>query len=83
MGELECVHAGRVVCFGATLRGLGTEGPVLLAESDWSEDQWPGWRQKIYATIPARLDLDLADVRVVAHGTLRKSTAGKLPRRQS
>jgi acyl-CoA synthetase (AMP-forming)/AMP-acid ligase II len=78
--EVEGVHPGRAVCFGVKIKGVGTEGPVVLAESDLPESSWLEVSTRIRAAIPARLDLDLADVRVTGAGRLRKSTSGKLAR---
>jgi acyl-CoA synthetase (AMP-forming)/AMP-acid ligase II len=74
------VHDGRVVCFGVNVKGSGTEGLVVLAESDEPEDSWPEVVRAMRASVPKRLDLDLVDARVVAKGMLRKSTSGKLAR---
>ncbi|MDY7092248.1 MAG: AMP-binding protein [Acidobacteriota bacterium] len=78
--EVAGVKAGRVVCFGVTLPDLGTEGLVLLAETDEPEATWPELRRRLRASVPTRLDLDLFDVRVQPPGRLRKSTSGKLAR---
>jgi acyl-CoA synthetase (AMP-forming)/AMP-acid ligase II len=74
------VHPGRLVCFGVEQRSLATEGLVLLLESDEPESDWVQLAQRVRKAIPARLDVDLLDVRVVARSTLRKSTSGKLAR---
>jgi fatty-acyl-CoA synthase len=74
------VHAGRAVCFGVAVPRLATEGLVVLAESDLPEAEWPEVERRLRASVPARLDLDLSDVRVVAPSSLRKSTSGKLAR---
>jgi fatty-acyl-CoA synthase len=79
-GEVPGVHPGRIVCFGVEQRSLATEGLVLLLESDEPETDWQQLAQRVRLTIPARLDVDLLDVRVVARSTLRKSTSGKLAR---
>jgi acyl-CoA synthetase (AMP-forming)/AMP-acid ligase II len=78
--ETEGVHSGRAVCFGVVVEDLGTEGVVLLVESDLNETAWSNVIRHLRKTIPARLDLDMLDIRVVPTGTLRKSTAGKLAR---
>ncbi len=74
------VQPGRVVCFGVEQRALATEGLVLLFESDEPESVWQEIVQRVRLAIPARLDVDLLDVRLVARSTLRKSTSGKLAR---
>jgi fatty-acyl-CoA synthase len=78
--EIEGVRAGRVVCFGVEIRGLGTEGLVLLFESDEPSEQWSELARRLRVAVPSRLDLDLVDVRAVPRGELRKSTSGKLAR---
>jgi fatty-acyl-CoA synthase len=78
--ELAGVHPGRVVVFGAPHRGLATEGIVLLMESELPEARWPELARAARMAVPARLDLDLLDARVVRPGSLRKSTSGKLAR---
>lgn len=80
LNEVEGVHPGRVVSFGVPMRGLGTEGLVILVESDEPQDQWEEIAARIRTAIPARLDIDVADARVVERGELRKSTSGKLAR---
>ena len=80
VGDVAGLHAGRVVCFGVPMAALDTEGLVVLAESDASESGWPEVARRIRAVVPARLDLDLLDARVVPRGELRKSTSGKLAR---
>jgi fatty-acyl-CoA synthase len=74
------VHPGRVVCFGVSQRSMATEGLVLLCETDEPEASWADLVRKVRVTIPAKLDVDLYDVRVVPRGKLRKSTSGKLAR---
>jgi fatty-acyl-CoA synthase len=80
VNEVEGVHAGRVVSFGVPMRGMGTEGLVVLAESDEPESDWETIGARIRQAVPARLDIDLADGRIVPRGQLRKSTSGKLAR---
>jgi fatty-acyl-CoA synthase len=80
VNQVEGVHAGRVVSFGVPMRQLGTEGLVILVESDEQESAWEEIAGKIRAAVPARLDIDVADARVVPRGRLRKSTSGKLAR---
>ncbi len=80
VNEVHGVHAGRVVSFGVPLRDLGTEGLVVLVESDEPEDFWLEIAERVRTAVPARLDTDVADARVVPRGQLRKSTSGKLAR---
>jgi acyl-CoA synthetase (AMP-forming)/AMP-acid ligase II len=80
VNEVEGVHPGRVVAFGVPMRQLGTEGLVVLVESDEPEEAWEGIGERIRTAVPARLDTDVMDARVVPRGRLRKSTSGKLAR---
>ncbi len=78
--EVPGVHPGRIVCFGVEQQALATEGVILLFESEEPEDQWSEVARRARQAIPARLDVDLLDARVVPRSTLRKSTSGKLAR---
>ncbi|HEY2894717.1 MAG TPA: hypothetical protein VGJ16_10905, partial [Pirellulales bacterium] len=80
VNEVDGVHAGRVVSFGVPMRELGTEGLVILVESDRDADAWEAIAAAIRNAVPQRLDIDVADARVVPRGQLRKSTSGKLAR---
>jgi acyl-CoA synthetase (AMP-forming)/AMP-acid ligase II len=80
VNEVPGVHAGRVVSFGVAMRGLGTEGLVVLVESDEPGEAWPEIGERIRRAVPGRLDIDVVDARVVERGKLRKSTSGKLAR---
>ncbi len=80
VNEVDGVHPGRVVSFGVPMRGLGTEGLVILVESDEPEPAWAEIGSRISTAVPARLDVDVTDARVVPRGKLRKSTSGKLAR---
>jgi acyl-CoA synthetase (AMP-forming)/AMP-acid ligase II len=80
VNEVEGVHAGRVVSFGVPMRELGTEGLVILVESDGVPNSWEAIAAAIRTAVPQRLDIDVADARVVLRGQLRKSTSGKLAR---
>lgn len=71
------IKPGRVVCFGVHLRDLDTEGLVVLCESDEPETMWADLARSAAAAVPAQLDVDAADVRIVPTGVLRKSTSGK------
>lgn len=80
VNEVDGVHAGRVVSFGVPMRELGTEGLVILVESDHEPPAWEAIAAAICNAVPQRLDIDVADARVVPRGQLRKSTSGKLAR---
>ena len=79
-GEVPGVYPGRAVCFGVSIRDLGTEGLVILVESNEPVEGWEEIARQVRVIVPNRLDLDVFDVRVQSHGTLRKSTSGKLAR---
>jgi fatty-acyl-CoA synthase len=78
--EVAGVYPGRVVCFGVYLAQLGTEGVVVLLESEEADTIWPDIARKVRGVVATRLDLDVFDCRVVQRGQLRKSTSGKLAR---
>ncbi len=80
VAEVAGVYPGRVVCFGVYLGRLGTEGLVVLVESEEPEPTWVDIVNGIRAIAATRLDLDVFDCRVVQRGQLRKSTSGKLAR---
>ena len=80
VAEVEGVVPGRVVCFGVAVEALGTEGLVVLAESETPEEEWRRLARRIRGAVPAQLDLDLVDVRIAPRGSLSKSTSGKLAR---
>ena len=81
--SIEGVKPGRTVCFGVPLRNMGTEGLVLLVESEAPAETWPTIVAALRSQVPTRLDLDLVDARVLAPATLRKSTSGKLARQDN
>jgi acyl-CoA synthetase (AMP-forming)/AMP-acid ligase II len=76
--SVEGIHPGRAVAFGVSMPRTGTDGIVVLAESD--EEDREVVAQRIRARIAAVLDLDVVDVRALARQSLRKSTSGKLAR---
>jgi fatty-acyl-CoA synthase len=78
--EVAGVYPGRVVCFGVYLTQLGTEGVVVLLESEEADMSWPDIARNVRGAVTTRLDLDVFDCRVVQRGHLRKSTSGKLAR---
>lgn len=73
------VYPGRVVAFGVPLR-IGTEGVVVLVESEAQAAHWPDICAALRRRLPTHLDIDLVDARVVARAMLKKSTSGKLAR---
>jgi fatty-acyl-CoA synthase len=81
VASVEGVTAGRVVVFGMPNEKTGTEGLIVLAESE--EFEGDGARRlalKIRNAVAQELDCTPRDVRVVAPRWLVKSTAGKLAR---
>jgi fatty-acyl-CoA synthase len=74
------VYPGRAVCFGIPLARMGTEGLVVLFESEEQEDAWQELRELVRQTVTSSYDVDVFDVRCVPRTALRKSTAGKLAR---
>jgi hypothetical protein len=67
-------------------RGLFRRADAEMAPKAWwcwsrRQPEVPGkGRRAVRISVPARLDIDLADARVVPRGKLRKSTSGKLAR---
>jgi acyl-CoA synthetase (AMP-forming)/AMP-acid ligase II len=80
VNDLEHIRPGRVVCFGIGQGGLGTEGLIVLAESDAGQELWPDLERNIRRAVTTNLDLDLLDAKVVSREVLQKSTSGKLAR---
>jgi acyl-CoA synthetase (AMP-forming)/AMP-acid ligase II len=80
VGELEHIRPGRVACFGVPTAESGTEGLVVLAESDAPQGAWPELENCIRRTVAVTLDLDVMDTHIVPQDTLRKSTSGKMAR---
>lgn len=81
VGVVEGVTPGRVVAFGMANEKTGTEGLIVLAESE--EFGGEGARRlalKIRNAVAQELDCTPQDVRVVEPRWLVKSTAGKLAR---
>ena len=75
------VNAGRVVVFGLADERAGTEGLIVLAESEESEgEDARRLALKIRNAVARELDCTPRDVRVVPPRWLVKSTAGKLAR---
>jgi acyl-CoA synthetase (AMP-forming)/AMP-acid ligase II len=77
--SVDAVYPGRAVAFGVPLR-IGTEGVVVLVESEADAARWPEIAANVRRRVPARLDVDLVDAKVVARTVLKKSTSGKLAR---
>jgi fatty-acyl-CoA synthase len=79
--SVEGVTAGRVVVFGLADEKAGTEGLIVLAESEEFEgENARRLSLKIRNAVAQELDCTPRDVRVVPPRWLVKSTAGKLAR---
>ena len=81
VSNVEGVTAGRVVVFGLANEKTGTEGLIVLAESE--EFEGDGARRlalRVRNAVAQELDCTPQDVRVVPPRWLVKSTAGKLAR---
>ncbi|HXD56317.1 MAG TPA: AMP-binding protein [Thermoleophilaceae bacterium] len=71
------VVPGRVVAFGVPDERLGTDGLVVVAETERPGDDL---RAAIYAAVAGHTEAVPADVELVEPRTLLKSTSGKLSR---
>lgn len=81
VASVEGVTPGRVVVFGMHNEKTGTEGLIVLAESDEFESEHARrLTLKIRNAVAQELDCTPQDVRVVPPRWLVKSTAGKLAR---
>jgi fatty-acyl-CoA synthase len=81
VAEVEGVSAGRVVVFGLPNERKGTEGLIILAESEQQEtDEARRLSLRIRNAVAQELDCTPQDVRIVPLRWLIKSTAGKLAR---
>jgi acyl-CoA synthetase (AMP-forming)/AMP-acid ligase II len=81
VASVEGVTVGRVVVFGLANERSGTEGLIVLAESEEFEgEQARRLSLKIRNAVARELDCTPQDVRVVPPRWLVKSTAGKLAR---
>lgn len=74
---LEGIRRGGVVAFGRP--GDGSEQLVLVAESRSASDL-NALRHDLRATIRQKLGLAVADVAMVSHGTIERTTSGKIKR---
>jgi acyl-CoA synthetase (AMP-forming)/AMP-acid ligase II len=81
VAEVEGVIAGRLVVFGLRNEQKGTEGLIILAESEQHEsDAARRLALRIRNVVAQELDCTPQDVRIVPSRWLIKSTAGKLAR---
>lgn len=81
VGQVEGVLPGRCVAVGVPDEHLGTEALVVIAESHRTGLEADMLLRDIHRSIASRTELIPADVAIVPHMWLRKSTSGKLSRR--
>lgn len=74
---LEGIRRGGVVAFGRP--GDGSEQLVLVAESRSASDPI-ALRRNLRTTVRQKLGLAVADVVMVSHGTIERTTSGKIKR---
>lgn len=81
-GEVEGVKAGRAVSFGVRSELKGTQDAVMVVESAEATEptRSRAIRRAITQAVLQQMDLALNDVRVVAEGTLIKTSSGKIAR---
>jgi|GEM_PF-948713 len=79
-GEVDGVVPGRLVAFGIPDESLGTEALVILAESREPLERHASLARAIHHAVASRTEAIPADVVIVEHMSLRKSTAGKISR---
>ncbi|MBI5897673.1 MAG: AMP-binding protein [Rhodocyclales bacterium] len=79
--EVDGVLPGRCVVVGVPDEDLGTEALVVIAESHRTGVDADALLRAIHRTVASRTDVMPADVAIVPHMWLRKSTSGKLSRR--
>ncbi|MGD8909169.1 MAG: fatty acyl-AMP ligase [Chromatiales bacterium] len=75
--DLDGVRKGNAVAFGRP--GAGSEQLVLVVEAKSSDDA-AGLRRRLRACIRERLGLNVAEVVIVGHGVISRTTSGKLRR---
>ncbi|MEJ2608966.1 MAG: fatty acyl-AMP ligase [Candidatus Thiodiazotropha sp.] len=76
--DLDGVRRGHVVAFGRP--GGASEQLVLVIEAKPSDDL-PGLQRRLRVRIRERLGLSVAEVIIVGHGVISRTTSGKLRRR--
>lgn len=82
INDVQGVIPGRNVAFGVFDKTLGTESLVVLAESaESSGPQADAIQRTIAAAIGSEIGLAPADVRILPHMWLEKSTSGKISRK--
>ncbi|MBW2733519.1 MAG: AMP-binding protein [Deltaproteobacteria bacterium] len=78
--EVPGVHPGRVVAFGVFDEDKGTEDLVILAETKDEHADSGALSRAIQANISSQLQCSIHRVAIVKHGSLLKSTSGKISR---
>lgn len=79
--QVDGVLPGRCVAVGVPDEHLGTESLIVIAESHRTGLEADALLRDIHGSIASRTELVPADVVIVPHMWLRKSTSGKLSRR--
>jgi fatty-acyl-CoA synthase len=79
-GEVEGVHAGRVVAFGIYNEETGTEEVVVAAEVDVEEGERPAIAEGIRRRVTQGSAVALRLVHLVERGWLVKTSSGKIAR---
>jgi len=74
------VIPGRVVAFGTDDRSAGTESLIIVAESAEASAKGADLAAEIRRTLAAAMETAPCDIRIVDHGSLQKSTSGKIAR---
>jgi len=80
VGEVAGVIPGRVVAFGVEDRTAGTESLIVVAESADATAGGTEIATEIRQTLAAAMETAPSDIRIVDHGSLVKSTSGKIAR---
>ncbi len=75
--DIDGVRRGSAVAFGRP--GAGSEQLVLVVEAKPSDDA-VGLRRRLRAHVRERLGLNVAEVVIVGHGVISRTTSGKLRR---
>ncbi|MBZ0265982.1 AMP-binding protein [bacterium] len=81
LNGIDGIHPGRNVVFGIDDENEGTQKLVVLAESKQPESTWQKLEFDIRAAITERMEVTPADVRILPHMWLLKSSSGKISRK--
>lgn len=76
------VRPGRVVAFGIDDAAMGTEGVVLIAEAIEPSDlaAKSALEGELRRLVLREMEIVLADIRIVRHGWVKKTSSGKISR---